>query len=334
MTGAPPRIAVVGAGYWGINLVRVVAEFGALVAVCDLDAQNIARARELAPNVWATANFDELLEPARHVDAIVLAVPAPLHARYALAAIAAGKGVFVEKPLALTGVDAETIVRAAQRAGCKLFTGHLLLYHPGVRAVLDCIARGAIGEVVHVRSRRLSWGKLRAVENVWWSFAPHDVALVLAVFGNELPATVQAAQTARLRPAVADFAYADLGFANGRTAHIEVGWREVDKTARLDVFGTTGVLTFNDSREAASVRLTPGGVRDEAGGATLWRSAPSDIPFAAGEPLKAEIGAFIDWLRGGIEPPTAGSEGLDVVRVLELAQRAAESAPHRIEALA
>jgi predicted dehydrogenase len=320
-----PRLAVVGAGYWGTNLVRVASELGVLAAVCDADPHNVDRALAVQGELLGTTVFTELLDERAAIDAIVLATPAPLHAPYALAAIAAGKDVFVEKPLALTSVDADAVVRAASLARRKVFVGHLLRYHPGVRALLASIKRGDIGDVVHVRSRRLSWGKLRAVENVWWSFAPHDVALVLAAFEGELPRSVSAAQTSSVRPGSADFAYADLCFSRGRTAHIEASWLDVEKSARLDVFGTAGVLTFEDRPTGASLRCTPAGVFVESGAPMLWRSPPVPISFEPAEPLKVELAAFVDWIMTGVEPPTDAAEGASVVRVLEMAQGAADS---------
>jgi UDP-2-acetamido-3-amino-2,3-dideoxy-glucuronate N-acetyltransferase len=319
-----PRVAVVGAGYWGANLVRVAAELDVLGGVCDTDPLNRTRVNISFPDVPVFATYTDLLASSS-IDAVILAVPAPIHAGYALRAIAAGKDVFVEKPLALTAADAQMVVDAAARAGRKLFVGHVLLYHPGVVQLLAELRSGAIGDVLHLRSRRLSWGKLREHENVWWSFAPHDVALMLAIFDGERPDAISSLQVVNVDRAIADFAYADFAFGRGRTAHIEVGWRDVDKSARLDVFGTSGVLTFEDSREGASLRVVPGGVRREAGHSALWLEPERLIPLAAGEPLACELAAFLAWLGGGDEPPTHGREGLEVVRLLEATQNNADA---------
>ncbi len=325
------KVGVIGAGYWGANLVRVCAELGILESVCDANEAAIAKVAEQYPEVGLEFDLASLLE--RDIDAVVIAAPAPLHAELALEAIAAGKHVFVEKPLAMSADDGATVVRAARAGGRTLFVGHLLLYHPAVRRMLTLIAEGAIGEVRHVRSRRLSWGRLRAQENVWWSFAPHDIALTLEIFGGA-PESVKGATSAFVRPQIADFAYADLIFTGGRSAHIEVSWLDPDKTARLDVFGSTGVLRLTDSRAGAQLTLTPCGERHgDRDHIELWREDARDIPFGTSEPLAAEMQAFVDAVTDGTRPLTDGEEGLRVVQVLTMLAANNEFAHPSLEAV-
>ncbi len=190
----------------------------------------------------------------------------------------AGKHVFVEKPLALGVEDAQRVVDAAEAAGVTLFVGHVLLYHPAVRQLIDCACAGKIGRVRHLRSRRLSWGRLRAQENVWWSFAPHDCALMIEIM-QDAPVNATGWLSAYVRPGFGDFAYADFAFADGRSAHIEVSWLDPDKSSRIDVFGSEGTLTFIDSREGGTLTLTPCGDRLNARGEPeLWRGETLQIP--------------------------------------------------------
>jgi UDP-2-acetamido-3-amino-2,3-dideoxy-glucuronate N-acetyltransferase len=310
------KVGVIGAGYWGANLVRVCAELGILESVCDANEAAISKVAEQYPETGLEFEISSLLE--RDIDAVVIAAPAPLHAELALEAIAAGKHVFVEKPLAMSADDAATVVRAARAGERTLFVGHVLLYHPAVQRMLGLITEGTIGEVRHLRSRRLSWGKLRAQENVWWSFAPHDVALTLEIFGA-LPETIKSSMSAYVRPQIADFAYADMTFTGGRSAHIEVSWLDPDKSARLDVFGSKGVLRLSDSRAGAQLAFTPCGDRhDERGNVELWREEPREISFTPSEPLASEMQAFIDAVTQGTRPVTDGEEGLRVVQVLSM----------------
>ena len=310
------RVGVIGAGYWGANLVRVCHELGVLESVCDASEAIIAGVADRYPNVGLEFDVPSLLK--RNIDAVVIAAPAAVHAELALEAIAAGKHVFVEKPLSMSVEDGGAVVRAARAGGRTLFVGHVLLYHPGIRRMLGLIEEGAIGEIRHVRSRRCSWGKLRAHENVWWSFAPHDIALMLEIFA-EVPQTVRGMLSGFVRPAIADFAHADLQFTHGRSAHIEVTWLDPEKTSRLDVFGSKGVLSFIDAREGARLTITPCGDReDERGQPELWREAPRSIDFTPAEPLAAEMRAFIDAVKLGRTPLTDGEEGLRVVRVLAM----------------
>jgi predicted dehydrogenase len=214
--------------------------------------------------------------------------------------------------------DAAAVVRAARAAQVTLFVGHVLLYHPAVQRMLGLIREGAVGAVRHVRSRRLSWGTLRANENVWWSFAPHDVALMLEIFGDA-PLTVTGSSSAFIRAQIADFAYADLTFTRRRSAHIETSWLDPDKSSRLDIFGETGVLRLIDSREGASLTLTPCGARyDDFDHPELWQDEPRAVAFTPAEPLAAEIRAFIDAVENSTRPITDGENGLAVVKILSM----------------
>lgn len=310
------KIGVVGAGRWGRNVVRTCEKLGVLDSVCEANEAALSAVAMDYPHVNLEFDIGSLLE--RDIDAVAIAAPPVVHAELALRAIAAGKHVFVEKPLAMTVDDAAAVVHAARAQQVTLFVGHVLLYHPAVQRMLGLVREGAIGEVRHVRSRRLSWGTLRSNENVWWSFAPHDVALMLEVFG-EAPLAVTGASSAFVQAQIADFAYADLTFTRRRSAHIETSWLDPDKSSRLDVFGETGVLRLIDSREGASLTLTPCGTRyDDFDRPQLWRDEPRAVAFTPAEPLAAEIRAFIDAVENSTHPITDGENGLAVVKVLSM----------------
>lgn len=329
-----PRIGVIGAGYWGANLVRNCWELGTLAAVCDADLHPLEECRTKYPGIQLFCDVDAMLQTAK-LDALVIAAPAPAHASLALKGIAAGKHVFVEKPLALAVKDAERVVEAAEKAGVVLFVGHVLLYHPAVTALMEAVDSGKLGHVRHLRSRRLSWGRLRSAENVWWSFAPHDCALMLEIM-KDTPTHASGSIGAYVRPNIGDFAYADFAFADGRTAHIEVSWLDPDKSSRIDVFGSQGTATFIDSREGATVTFTPCGDRlNTRGEPELWRGEAQRIELAPGEPLKLELQAFCGAMSGRkMRVPTDGREGLEVVRALALVDQASTTRTLSLEALA
>jgi UDP-2-acetamido-3-amino-2,3-dideoxy-glucuronate N-acetyltransferase len=315
------RVGVVGAGYWGPNLIRNCAELGMLDSVCDIDAAALESIRHAHPNVATMTDFQELLT--RPIDAVMIAAPAQFHAPMCLRAIDAGKHVFVEKPLALNIAEGERIEAAASSAGVTVFVGHLLLYHPAVKKLRGLIAGGEIGEVWHLRSRRLSLGKLRNFESVWWSFAPHDIAVMLAIMGEE-PRSAVAAQGYARDAVLCDAAYADFHFARGRSAHIEVCWLDPDKSARLDVFGTRGVLTLTDSRKGSSLALKPVTIaKSERGLPLAIRGEERNVEFERTEPLQAEILAFADSIRTGVRPQTDARQGIAVLRALTMADDAA-----------
>jgi UDP-2-acetamido-3-amino-2,3-dideoxy-glucuronate N-acetyltransferase len=317
MSAKRPRIGVAGAGKWGMNLVRCCARMGVLAAVCDADLHPLEEVRAKYEGVKVFCDFTSMLALAK-LDAVAIAAPAQQHAALAMEAIAADLDVFVEKPLALTVADAERVVEAARTAGRKLVVGHVLLYHPAVRTMLKIVADGGIGNVRHLRSRRLSWGRLRSFEDVWWSFAPHDVAVMLEVFGEE-PLSATCAASAYVRPHIADVTYADFRFSMGRSAHVEVAWIDPDKGSRIDVFGSAGVLSFAETAQGPSLTLTPCGDRLNARGeAELVREATRTIDVPPGEPLAIELEAFCRAVRGGKLPPTHGDEALAVVRTVAM----------------
>ncbi len=326
-----PRFGLVGAGYWGANLIRNCAELGVLVSVCDLDDEKLSPIRNRYPEIATTHDYGAMLKGA--VDAIVIAAPAQLHAQLAIAAIDAGKHVFIEKPLALNVSDAQAVVAAAESRGTIACVGHVVLYHPAVTKLLNLLQEQTIGDLWHLRSRRLSFGKLRAYENVWWSFAPHDVSLMLEVF-QEAPESAQASALGRTLPGISDLVYADYAFHSNRSAHIEVGWLEPSKSVRLDVFGTRGVLTLEDYGTHASLALTPCEVQAGSPVPILWRGESRTIEFSEGEPLKIELQAFIDAIMTGTPPITDGGHGVEVVRALAMADSARDCSTGRAEVFA
>jgi len=327
MNNHATRIGIVGAGYWGPNLIRACSQLGSLDSVCDIDDVALESIKRSYPKVSTMSQFDALL--ARPIEAVIIAAPAQLHASMCLQAIAAGKHVFVEKPLALTVEEGERIAAAAEAAHVSVFVGHLLLYHPGVRKLRALLAEYAIGPVWHLRSRRLGLGKLRSHESVWWSFAPHDIALMLAIMGEE-PVNVVAAQTACRNANISDVAYADYGFGSGRTAHLEVCWLDPEKSARLDVFGERGVLTLTDSRDGSTLTHKPFSItQDQRGAPLVVRGEERHISFVEEEPLKLEVKAFIDLVRAGKPVETSARHGIAVLRALAMADEASQKRVER-----
>jgi predicted dehydrogenase len=174
---------------------------------------------------------------------------------------------------------------------------------------------------------------LRSHENVWWSFAPHDISVMLALF-DEFPERAVQAQHSYVRPGICDFVYADYHFADGRSAHVEAGWLDTAKQARIDVFGDRGIISLTDSREGASLTLTPSeeqpGARNQI---DLVKGIPQQITFGAHEPLRVELAAFCDAIVQGESMFSNGAHGIAVVRALAMAEEAAID-PFRLAALA
>jgi UDP-2-acetamido-3-amino-2,3-dideoxy-glucuronate N-acetyltransferase len=316
MSRAKVSLGIAGAGKWGANHVATASSLGVLGAICDADAALLGKVWDKFPEATATLRFEDMLK--MPINAVVIATPAQTHAQLALAAIAAGKHVFVEKPLALSVYDAQMVVAEARRKGVHVFVGHIVLYQAAVRAVLEAVRTGMVGDVHHVRARRASFGRLRFVEDVWWSFAPHDVATMLAIMGEE-PVGSSIARHSFATPGIADFAYGDFRFSGGRTAHVEVTWLDPLKSSSLDVFGSGGMLALREHGGEARLAFVPCGVeRKDVARAELWRGEETTHSFEREDPLRTELQAFLDLIIDGTRVPTSGEAGLAVVRALSM----------------
>jgi UDP-2-acetamido-3-amino-2,3-dideoxy-glucuronate N-acetyltransferase len=319
-------VAVVGCGYWGKNVVRSFAQLGALSAVVDFSpaaAEREAAAHGVAARTWEAA----LADPA--VTAISLATPAELHFDQSMAALKAGKDVLVEKPIALTAAEGEALGAAAAAGGRVLMVGHLLRYHPAFEALLDLVQAGRIGAVRYAHSNRLSMGKFRLEENVLWSFAPHDVSMLLALFGAE-PLEVRAAGGAFATAGIEDEVQVDLLFPGGRHGHVFASWLHPFKEHRLVVVGETGSLVFDDTQPwDRKLLLYPYALKTGAGAPEAAKGEAEAIAVEQDEPLKRECAHFLQACRDRSTPRTDAQEALAVLGVLSQAQACLEGAGGR-----
>ncbi len=311
-----PRVAVVGCGYWGKNLVRNFHTLGALAMVCETTAQGRRTAQACAPATVVTATFDDALQAA--VDGIVIATPAETHYELVKRVLAAGKDVFVEKPLALTYEQGAQLVRLAKAAKRILMVGHVLEYHPAILTLYNLVHKGVLGNVYYLYSNRLSLGKVRREENILWSFAPHDIAVIVRLMGG-LPFQVAAHGGSYVQPNIADVTVTQLLFDNGVRAHIHVSWLHPFKEQRLVVVGSQKMASFDDV--AKRLVLYDQRVELKAGEPVPIQGAGEDVAFAAHEPLRLECEAFLDAVHTRCAPVTDGVAGLRVLKVLQAAQR-------------
>jgi len=310
---------VVGCGHWGRNLVRNHHRLGALAAVVDADP---ARAQEQAAQTGVPAlAFEAALERAE-IEAVALATPAETHAAMALQALAAGKHVFVEKPLALGVGEGRAVVERAAAAGRVLMVGHLLRYHPAFEALQRIVASGRLGRLQYVYSNRLNLGRIRREENVFWSFAPHDLSMILALAG-EMPERVWAVGSCYLHGTVADVTTTHLAFANGIDAHVFVSWLHPFKEQKLVVVGDAGMAVLDDGMPwPAKLVIYPHRIAWKDGLPTPAKAEAVAVALEhETEPLEVECRHFLDCIRSGERPRTDGAEGLRVLAVLEEAQR-------------
>lgn len=321
------RVGVTGYGYWGPNLVRNFDQLADLKVCCDIDEANLAKISKLYPHVATCKDFDEML--AADVEAVVIATSAPTHYELAKKALAAGKHVFVEKPITLSAETAEEIVHLAEEDNLVLMVGHLLEYHAAVNAVKEYIESGALGDVRYVYSQRLNLGKVRQDENALWSLAPHDISIILYLLGEE-PDEVTCRGESYLRKGVEDVVFATLHFGSGKLANVHVSWLDPHKMRKITVVGTKKMLVFDDMESTDKIWIYDKGVGDGEGYLSYGedvrlRFGDITIPYVPMvEPLATECRHFLDCVEKGETPRSDGRDGLRVLKVLEAAQKSLE----------
>ncbi len=309
-------IAVIGCGYWGKNLVRNFDRLEALQIVCDPTISGRNTAKTIAPQAKIVTSFDEVLNS--NVLGVAIATPAETHHVLAAQALRAGKDVFVEKPLALTHEQGYELVQLARAQERVLMVGHVLEYHPAVTALYQLVQTGELGKVQYIYSNRLSLGKIRREENILWSFAPHDVAVILRLM-DALPFQVVACGGNYIQPNIADVTVTNLLFDNGVRAHIHVSWLHPFKEQRLVVVGSKKMASFDDV--AKKLVLYDQRVEVKEGEPLPIRGEGQEVEFATHEPLRLECQAFIEAIVSRKTPLTDGESGLRVLKVLQAAQR-------------
>ena len=311
-------VAVVGNGYWGRNLVRNFFELGALRLVCDDNPVAEVNAREKYPHVAFCTDYAEVLSD-EGTRAVVLATPAALHFDMARRALQAGKDVFVEKPLALSASEGSELVELAAMNRRILMVGHILQYHPAVRKLKELIDSGSLGRIEYVYSNRLNMGKIRTEENILWSFAPHDISVVLGLLGEE-PESVTCEGGFYLSHNVADITVSQFAFASGVRAHIFVSWLHPFKEQRLVVIGSEKMAVFDDTASDKLV-LYPHRVEWKDRNPSVVKAEAQPVALEATEPLRNECRHFLDCMVSRRNPVTDGREGLRVLRVLNACQK-------------
>jgi UDP-2-acetamido-3-amino-2,3-dideoxy-glucuronate N-acetyltransferase len=286
--------------------------------ICDPAEAGRKRARELSPSAEIVDNFEAVFNR-KDIDGIAMATPAETHAPLAIRALEAGKDVFVEKPLALNYGQGLEMAAVANRTGRILMVGHLLEYHPAVLKLREMISNGELGRVNYVYSNRLNFGKVRIEENALWSFAPHDIAVILRLFG-ELPIEVTCVGGSYLTPNLADVTVSCLHFPSGRRAHIFVSWLNPFKEQRLVAVGDKQMAVFNDQLREGKLVVYNQRVEMDGRMPVLQKGEATAVEISADEPLRKECEHFLECLQTRRQPLTDGQSGVDVLKVLQACQ--------------
>lgn len=319
-------IGVVGAGYWGPNLIRNFSALGGscVKMVCDRDAERRRYIEGLYPDARTTADFQELLSDP-DIDAVVVATPVATHFSLAAAALDAGKHVFTEKPLARTPAECEGLIERADARGRVLMVGHTFIFNHQVRMIRDLIEQGELGEVMYINARRLNLGLFQRDINVAWDLAPHDLSMIL-YWLDEDPITINCQGKAHLNAEVEDVTTITLSFENGCVAFIQSSWIDPKKTREITVVGTKKMVVFDDTQPLEKIRIYDKRVELPPHYDTFaefhysYHYGDVLIPYSRQvEPLRAECEHFLECIENGTDSMTSGRDGLRVVRLLDAA---------------
>lgn len=314
----PVRVAVVGCGYWGRNLVRNFSDLGALAAICDADRE-LARQSGGQYNV-RTCTFEEVIRDA-NIDAVAVATPVETHSEIVRKVLLAGKHVFVEKPVAMDVGAAEDLNRLSKKQARVLMVGHVLQYHPAFIRLKELVAQGELGRLRNIYAHRSNLEKARREENILWSFVPHDASMILSLVGDE-PNRISATGGFFLHSRYADVAAIYLSFPGGENAHVFVSWLHPYKVQELVVVGDEGMAIFNDTREwDHKLLIYKDNLLHKNGLPEPGKAEAEAVAVTPVEPLRQELEHFLDCIAGKAGCRTDGHEAIRVLKVLQASEQ-------------
>ncbi len=327
------KVGIVGCGYWGPNLLRNFSQLSDsdVVRCADLSEDRLAHMKTLYPDVQATRDHNELIG-SDDIDAVVIATPPKTHVDIAMKALEAGKHVFVEKPLATSVADSEKLVKTAKEKNLVLMVGHTFVFTAAVNKIKDLIDSGELGDILYINTTRVNLGLFQENINVVWDLAPHDISILNYVL-DSMPEGVAAHGHAYIRKNVEDVAFLYFKYPGSIMAHVHVSWLNPNKIRKTTVVGSKKMLVYDDISSLEKIRIYDKGVDVPAHYETFgefqlsYRFGDIFIPkLDDSEPLKIECQHFIDCINNGETSRSSGQHGLDVVRVIEAANRSLSNA--------
>jgi UDP-2-acetamido-3-amino-2,3-dideoxy-glucuronate N-acetyltransferase len=322
-------VAVVGTGYWGKNLVRNFHQVGALKIICDKNETTLESLQTQHAGVEVCVALADIIKR-DDIDGVAIATPAETHFLLAREALLAGKHVFVEKPLVLNELEGRELIEISEKNNRVLMVGHLLQYHPAFIKLKELVSSGDLGRINYIYSNRLNLGKIRREENILWSFAPHDISMILSLAGDE-PESIQTTGGYYLHQRIADVTTTHFSFASGLRAHIFVSWLHPFKEQKLVVVGEQKMAVFDDTQDwPDKLLIFPHRIEWHNNRPVPVKAGPERVDFAKDEPLKCECKHFLECISNGQKPATDGHEGLRVLRVLNASQSSLDQKGKRI----
>ena len=311
------KICVIGAGYWGSNHLKTLNKLNVLDGILDLETKNFTKIKNLYPGIKCLTSLETALNMG--FDGFTIATPAETHYKIAKNIIQAGQHVLIEKPMTLSVTESEELVMLADKLNVKLMVGHVLLFHPAIIKIKEIMQQGLIGDLQYIYSNRLNLGKVRTEENVFWSLAPHYIAIFQYLIGS-FPLNVESKGSVFLQKGIPDSTITTLKYENNVEGHIFVSWLHPFKEHRLVVIGSKAMITFEDSIEDKPLKLFSkkfdliNGVPEKIDGPVQW------IPYEKMMPLEAELKYFIKAIQNDKMPMISnGEHGVEVMKILVMA---------------
>jgi predicted dehydrogenase len=322
----PLCVGVVGCGYWGPNLVRNFRKISncTVKAICDVNVERLVHLQGLYPEVETVTDFERFLAISE-LDAVAIATPVNRHYSLAKASLLAGKHTFIEKPMAASSAECEELIEIARQKRLILMVGHTYLYSSPVKKIVDLVEAGDIGEIRYINCRRLNLGLFQKDINVAWDLAPHDISIILHVFG-ECPVSVNCSGNAHVTSGIEDVTNMSLTFRKKRFATIQSSWLEPRKVREMTIVGTRRMIVYDDLQTLEKIRVydvrvdRPPHYDSFAEFQYSYHYGDSYIPHIhQEEPLRFLAQHFVDCIATGTKPTTSGEEGLELVKILEAA---------------
>ena len=306
------KVAVIGCGIWGKNVVRNFYNLGALHTVCDLDAENRKNLMRQYPDVNIISDSNEIFNNPE-IDAVAVVTPSHTHFKVVSAVLNAGKHVYVEKPISTVADEAKKLMELADEKGLTLMVGHLLLYHPAVNRLKMLIDDGMLGDITYVQSDRLNINYFKNDRSVMWDLAPHDVSMTAYILGKAPVRVISAVGASSDKNDIMDITHVTIEYEGGVIGQISDSWIHPVKRVNLLVRGTKATAIFDDTLPEHKLQVfdhtTPGAAKPEA------------LDFIEIEPLKLECQHFLNCIEQGTKPRSDGLNGYQVVSILEEAEK-------------
>jgi predicted dehydrogenase len=308
------KVAVIGAGHWGRNLVGTLYQLGVLAAVAEEAEVLYNGLKNDYQNLNIYSDYEEILQS--DIKAVIIATPAPTHYKIVKEALLAGKDVFVEKPMTLAATEAEELAALAKKERKILMVGHLLLYQPAVQWIKKYLQSGSLGEFNSLHQERLSLGRARETESVLWDLGVHDLAVMLYLIGtNPVSCWIHGQQ--RFRPGIEDDIYLHLTFNGNVQAHLHTSWLWPNRRRQMTITGTAGMLVYDELEQTVTLYRNGISKRDLSN----WDEGAELIFKGDGAPLTLEMKHFLECVKERKRPISDGLSGVDVIRILEDATR-------------